>query len=167
MRKIILTLAIFLLYNSNLYSFNGINRKYSFPGIGEFYSFLFRAEGRKLGVDPRILASICYVESKWNPRALNKVDGKTSSYGLCQIKLETARSVGFKGSSKDLFKASVNIHFAGLYYKAKLLKYRGNEFCAIAAYNAGACRYAFSGKILNNKYVKKVTKSFEKMLDVF
>lgn len=111
-----------------------------------------QAATKDQNLPPRLLGAICFVESTHNPRAYRKLDGSTPSYGLCQIKLETAQLMKFKGHHKDLLRADINALYAAKYLKHQLDRYNGNVIRAIAAYNAGS-----AGKRIKNKeYVTKV-----------
>lgn len=103
------------------------------------------------GVAPSTLKAICWVESRHNPNIIHKDDGGSDSYGICQIKLATARFMGFKGKAKDLLDPKVNLHYAAKYLKYQKDRYGDNVRKAISAYNAG--RYIKA----NKKYVDKVS----------
>jgi len=108
------------------------------------------------GVDPSLLASICWIESRHKEEAINKDDGGSPSYGLCQVKLSTANWIaGRNGHNtltvKQLMEPLNNAYFAGLYLRYQTNRYETTR-CAVSAYNAGRC-------ILSNKaYVDKVLK---------
>lgn len=111
-----------------------------------------QAATKDQNLPPRLLGAICFIESTHNPKAYRKLDGSTPSYGLCQIKLETAKLMKFKGHHKDLLKADINALYAAKYLRHQLDRYNGNVIKAISAYNAGS-----AGKhIKNTAYVKKV-----------
>ena len=103
------------------------------------------------------LAAICSVESSGNPSAVNVNDGGSPSLGLCQIKFETAKLVGFRGGPSELLKRHVNHHYAYRYLRKQYHRY-GCMKKAIAAYNAGSVR----GEIRNLGYVTKVLNRMEK-----
>jgi soluble lytic murein transglycosylase-like protein len=102
-------------------------------------------------IPPNMLRSICYVESKYDPKAFNKSDGGSPSYGLCQIKLRTAQYLGFRGSPDALFSASVNARYAARYLNYQYRRY-GDWYRAIAAYNMGHARRM----VTNRRYVNLV-----------
>lgn len=70
--------------------------------------------------------------------------------GVCQIKLQTARLVGYTGKEKDLLDPGLNIYYAGKYLKKQLDRYKGDIPKAVSAYNAGTYRTS------NEAYVDKV-----------
>lgn len=105
-----------------------------------------------------LLLAICVQESNLNPHALLPVDGKTPTYGICQIKLETAEMIGYKGDAKTLMLPAENAKWAAEYLKYQLERYDGDECKAVAAYNAGSYNESkkVPGKPRNLKYVKGV-----------
>lgn len=118
-------------------------------------------------VAPALLLAICTVESNLNPHAVNLHDGGSASYGLCQLKLDTARQFHKKVTTEMLFDAKHNARIAALLLRSHLTKYKADD-CAIAAYNAGICRKNKAGLIRNLKYVRKVEKhrrTYEQILN--
>lgn len=89
-------------------------------------------------IPPGLLPAMCWVESNHRPRVINVVDGTSASYGMCQIKLMTARHMGFRGSPLELLRPGVNA-----YYAAKYLKYNidrcGSVHKGVEGYNRGNC----------------------------
>lgn len=105
----------------------------------------------------KLLESICYVESNHNISAIHRNDGNGDSLGVCQIKLSTAKHLGFKGTAKELMKPEVNIKYAAEYLKYQLNRYDGNFAQAITAYNKGHCKSHGGSSYLAavfNKYVQ-------------
>ena len=92
---------------------------------------------------------MCYVESKHKIGAIHEHDGKTASIGVCQIKMETARSLGFKGTREQLVAPGVNVQFAGKLLSYQIARCR-SEQKGIRAYNSGACHKG------NDNYVELV-----------
>lgn len=105
-----------------------------------------------------LIQAICFTESGYNVHAIHLYDGATHSYGVCQIKIETARFLGFKGTERQLLKPETNVYYAGKYLRYQLNRYSGNRYKAIAAYNAGTFNPSsvMVGKAKNHKYVSKV-----------
>jgi len=103
-------------------------------GIGVMTAFLIA--GHTTGIDPALLSSLCYEESKYNTHAFAEHDGHTPSFGLCQIKLKTARELGYRGRAVGLMDAETNALYAAKYL-AKQKKRWGTWARAISAYNAG------------------------------
>lgn len=123
---------------------------------------IFASVTKTLGLPKDLLSSLCYVESKHDINAINPDDGNSSSLGICQIKLSTARNLGFKGTETQLKNPRVNIFYAGKYLSNQLHRYRGDFSQAISAYNAGTCRRNNRGEIKNRKYVAKVLAQWDK-----
>lgn len=104
-----------------------------------------------------LLPALCFVESGGDVRAVNRYDGASPSYGLCQIKLGTAREMLKKEiEEEDLLDPAINKKAALLYLQYQMQRYPGDVRCAISAYNAGRCLKGPDGKIRNVKYVNNV-----------
>ncbi len=113
-------------------------------------------------VDAGLLYAICSVESRCQPGAINEDDATIAnkargviehSIGMFQLKLATARGLGFKGTKSQLIRPEVNT-----WYAAKLLRHLYNRYNdtpkVISAYNAGFyTRY-------NNRYVNLVLEQY-------
>ncbi len=119
---------------------------------------IFIATSAQFHLPPGLLSSLCFVESNHKTEAVHINDGKTNSYGVCQIKLETAKWLGFKGTATELMKPKVNIYYAGKYLARNLKRYHGNVNKAVTAYNKG---HADSDKIVLSKYTTKVFKQWK------
>lgn len=109
-------------------------------------------------ISESLLSAVCFVESGHRPLAHTKRDGKgrRDSFGLCQLQLRTAKSVGFLGEAQDLFDPYINALYAAKYLSGQLGRYGGNWEFAVAAYNLGSLRLDASGKPINKGYVKSV-----------
>lgn len=114
------------------------------------------AASQTFSLPPGLLSAVCYVESHHKPRAVNRQDGGSPSLGLCQIKLDTAKLLGFQGKEKDLMNPKVNAYYAAKYLKKQLDRYDGYYYRAISAYNAGKFWMDLNGMARNNDYVEKV-----------
>lgn len=106
---------------------------------------------------PNLLTAICYTESKLTPTAIHHDDGGSDSLGLCQVKLATARWMGFKGTQQNLLLPEVNAYYAGKYLKHQLVRYNGNVTKAVIAYNIG-----HAGNLQSTDYSDKVLKQWRK-----
>lgn len=109
------------------------------------------------GIPKNLLPGVCYVESKLKPEAIAYHDGEGHSLGLCQIKLNTARLMGFKGTEEQLMDPKTNGEYAARYLHWQMKRY-GNWTQAIIAYNSG------STTRLSNSYFRKVIDAWA-MLD--
>ncbi len=84
-------------------------------------------------IDPLLLHSIAYVESRYNPSAISPAGAK----GMMQLMPATARRFGLVGSEEELFDPLVSLRLSSLYLR-KLYKLFGNDLTLVlAAYNAG------------------------------
>lgn len=82
---------------------------------------------RKQGVPEAVAFALVKRESNWNPRAI----GKAGEVGLVQIKYQTARALGFRGTRQQLFDPLTNLTY-------------GFKYAAMAL-NAGSIKYYQSG----------------------
>jgi soluble lytic murein transglycosylase-like protein len=71
-------------------------------------------------------------ESNFNPRAVDH-----GNYGLMQIRLGTARAMGFAGSAAELLDPQVNMTYAVRYLAGAYRAAGGNENRAVALYASG------------------------------
>ena len=110
---------------------------------------------------PGLLSALCWVESHHKVNAVNQFDGGSASVGICQMKLDTARTLGFTGDEKELMKPEVNMTYAAKYLAKHIKRYDDDINKAVAAYNAGKCRLNAKGQIMNRKYVRKVIESWK------
>lgn len=117
---------------------------------------LFLTTSQVFGLPPGLLSALCFTESSHRLKVVNVNDGGADSIGVCQIKVNTARTVGFTGTPKDLIDPARNIKYAAKYLKKQLDRYDGDIRKGIAAYNSGTFRADSNGLPMNKKYVKKV-----------
>jgi soluble lytic murein transglycosylase-like protein len=71
-------------------------------------------------------------ESDYNPAARNG-----PYYGLMQIALPTAQTMGYKGPANGLLDADTNLKYAGKYLRGAWLVSRGNQDKAVSWYARG------------------------------
>lgn len=113
---------------------------------------LFVAISSQNHLPPGLLNSLCYVESRHNPKAIHHDDGAGGdSLGVCQIKLKTAQEMGYKGTEKQLMQPSTNIRYAAKFLKFQLKRYDNNIAKAVIAYNKGNAK-----GLTTSKYQRKV-----------
>ena len=127
MMKYILFLSLLLPFNtaSSSYKDNELN-------------VVYREAAKKNKVNVNVLIAICEVETNHNTKLKKIWDGGSYSYGICQVKLATARAMGFKGSDKELSTPKINIDYAAKYLAYQLKRYKGDYKKAIVAYNRGS-----------------------------
>ncbi len=119
-------------------------------------ALLFASVTTQLSLPPGLLSAICFMESSHRTHVVNEFDGGSPSIGLCQIKLNTAKMVGFTGTAEELKDPSANAYWAGKYLKKQLDRYEWSYYKAVAAYNAGRFIASKSGNAVNKHYVNKV-----------
>lgn len=103
---------------------------------------------------PNLLSALCYVESAHNIHAIHKDDGTSNSVGICQVKLKTAKWLGFKGTEKQLMDPATNIHYAALYLSRQIKRY-GSIEKGVIAYNIGNAK-----RLTHTNYSVKVLKQW-------
>lgn len=101
-----------------------------------FLTLLFISTSAQFHLPNNLLSSVCYVESTHKITAYHKHDGQGNSVGVCQIKLKTARFMGYKGTEKQLMDPAVNVYYAGKYLAYQLKRYKSTSR-ALVAYNRG------------------------------
>lgn len=97
----------------------------------------------RVGVPVELMLAVAWVESSCRVSLPPRLDGTTPSYGLFQIKLETAQWVDtvYK-HKKSVTAAKLNNTYMNAFYASKFMKlllkrYKGNQAMAIDAYNKG------------------------------
>lgn len=112
-------------------------------------------------VPRELVLAVCWVESSYRRGLAPRLDGDTPSYGICQVKLATARYMDtvfkhrIKATPKRLQDEFVNAFYAAKYLKYQLNRYQGDVHKAIDAYN--------KGRVVSVKsvYVRKVMLAIE------
>lgn len=100
---------------------------------GERFHSLIAAHARANGVPLKLAHAVVRVESSYRPNAR----GAAGEIGLMQIKLSTARMMGYRGSAKALYHPENNIKW-GMKYLGKAHRLAGGSTCGtILKYNAG------------------------------
>jgi len=107
--------------------------------MSSYIASLFIALSSQFGIPEGILESMCYKESNHRVDMIHYNDGTTHSYGICQVKYETARFMGFRGTKKELMQPIHNITYAAKYLSYQHKRY-GNWAKAIIAYNQGSTK---------------------------
>ena len=113
-------------------------------------------------LDPFFVAGVIRQESAFNPKALSYANAR----GLMQVIPETGRRVakrlGLKNySTAQLYDPAVNIQIGTAYLAELLKRFQGNQFRAIAAYNAGPQNtnkwWPAQGTYQNEEIVENIT----------
>lgn len=109
-----------------------------------------------------LVKRIIEVESNYSEKAKRYEENvRDYSYGLMQVRCDTAKSMGFKGECSLLLDPVINLKYGIRYFKRKLKRYE-DLTKAIAAYNAGSpivCKRGINceiGKYINQLYVDKL-----------
>ncbi|MBN9057658.1 MAG: transglycosylase SLT domain-containing protein, partial [Rhizobiales bacterium] len=77
--------------------------------------------------------AVITVESNYKPN----MTGSVGEIGLMQVRLQTARGMGYKGSAKALYDPATNIRY-GMMYLGQARKLAGGDLCGtILKYNGG------------------------------
>jgi len=101
-----------------------------------------RAAAKQVGISSDLLVAVCWVESNHRNVPV-RMDGATPSYGVCQVKLETAEHMDqvfrhrIKATPARLNQPRINAFYAAKYLKYQLKRYRGDWKRAADAYNKG------------------------------
>ena len=144
------------------------------------YDALIRSAASAYGLDPALIKAHMAVESNFNPHATNlEGSGVNPSSGLMQIRLSTARALGFPGAQGNsqtltgLYDPAVNVPLAAKLIRENLDRTAGDLDRAISAYNGG---YSLTrnppypglgsrrpdGTFINQQYVTDVRTCFAK-----
>jgi len=123
------------------------------------YLSIITSAAKAAKVSAVLLYAICAHESRDFTLDYALYDNGSPSYGVCQVKENTARMLGFKGDAIELRNAVVSTKYAALYLKYEQDRYGENDWVVLtASYNAGS--YIESAKKpgfpKNLKYVKLV-----------
>jgi len=84
------------------------------------------------GIPTSLIHRVIMRESRYNPRAVS-----AGNYGLMQIRLGTARAMGYGGSAAGLLDAETNMTYAARYLAGAYRAAHGNEALAVALYARG------------------------------
>lgn len=117
---------------------------------------IFASVTHQFDIPANLLSAVCFTESSYKINAVHYSDGNTDSYGICQIKYETAQWLGFEGTPEDLMRPETNIYYAGKFLSYQLRRYHGNIHRALTAYNRGNAR-----GLLYSEYSRRVVANME------
>ncbi len=96
------------------------------------YSGMAAAQASANGVPLSLIERVIARESGGNARAVSR-----GNYGLMQIRLSTARAMGYTGSAAGLLDPAVNMTYAVRYLAGAYRAAGGNESRAVALYARG------------------------------
>jgi soluble lytic murein transglycosylase-like protein len=114
-------------------------------------------------VDPRLVVAIISTESGFRRYAKRVERDGNVSIGLMQIKVRTARWLGFRGSPEKLYAPWINVYY-GVRYLSMNLKRYGDVWDAVSAYNAGHSLWS-DGSVdyWNKRYVSSVFREYSRL----
>ena len=137
----------YLLFLALLLPFNVASSSFHDKSLNAIY----REAAKTNGIPVELLRAVCETESKHNLKVKRVWDGGSYSYGVCQVKLGTARLLGFKGKEQQLIDPNTNIDYAAKYLAYQLKRYKGDYKKAIVSYNRGSYNkdetMTYSGKV--------------------
>jgi hypothetical protein len=84
------------------------------------------------GVPETLVRRVIQIESRGNPRVVS-----AGNYGLMQIRLQTARAMGYSGDASGLLNADTNMTYAVKYLAGAYRAAGGNQAQAIRNYQRG------------------------------
>jgi soluble lytic murein transglycosylase-like protein len=114
------------------------------------YDNIISKYARSYGVPVNLAHAVIQIESNYRPGTR----GTAGEIGLMQVKLQTARGLGYRGSAKGLYNPDTNIRY-GMAYLGGARKLGGKSVCGtILRYNAG--HYAKRMNPTSAKYCAKV-----------
>ena len=98
----------------------------------ESHSHLVAKHARLNGVPESLVYRVIRIESGGNPAAVSK-----GNYGLMQIRLGTAKAMGYQGDADGLLDADTNMTYAVKYLSGAYRVAGGDHSRAIALYQRG------------------------------
>jgi soluble lytic murein transglycosylase-like protein len=101
------------------------------PGQGA-YSDMVARHAAANGIPASLVHRVIMRESRYNPRAVSK-----GNYGMMQIRLGTARAMGYTGSAAGLLDPETNMTYAVKYLAGAYKAAGGSEGGAVSNYARG------------------------------
>ncbi len=99
---------------------------------GADYQALVASHAAANGVPAELVHRVIMRESRYNPRAVSK-----GNYGMMQIRLQTARGLGYTGTAQGLLDPETNLTYAVKYLAGAYQAAGGNADRAVHYYAAG------------------------------
>jgi len=97
------------------------------------YELVIAAAAARNGVDPRLLWTIAFLESRFKPGVVSYKNGQPCAYGLMQFIPSTAAQYGLQNP----FDARASIEAAARYVRDLAARFGGRADLVLASYNAG------------------------------
>lgn len=129
---------------------------------------LIRHAKREGAINPQLVLAITDIESSKDSKVVSK-QGRSSHYGLMQLKPQTARLMGFRGATSDLLEWKTNVKYGVKYLNQKLKRYKSKQ-AAASAYNAGeafpctSMQKCHLGDFENQRYVDLVMDRYQRKI---
>lgn len=105
----------------------------SLLGRSRPYETLIASAAARYDVEPELLWTIAYLESRFRPEAVSYKDGKPCAFGMMQFIAPTARRYGLS-NPHNVYDA---VDAAARYVRDLKKRFGGNRALILAAYNAG------------------------------
>lgn len=99
---------------------------------GADYQAMVASHAAANGVPAELVHRVIMRESRYNPRAVSK-----GNYGIMQIRLQTARGLGYTGTAQGLLDPETNMTYAVKYLAGAYQAAGGNADRAVHYYAAG------------------------------
>jgi len=96
------------------------------------YEAMVASHAQANGIPVELVHRVIMRESRYNPRVVHR-----GNYGMMQIKLATARSMGYTGTAEGLLDPETNLTYAVKYLAGAYRAARGNHNRAVAYYAGG------------------------------
>ena len=96
------------------------------------YSGMVASHAAANGVPVELVHRVIMRESRYQPRAISK-----GNYGMMQIRLGTARGLGYTGTAQGLLDPETNLTYAVKYLAGAYKAAHGNQDQAVRYYAAG------------------------------
>ena len=110
------------------------------------YSSLVASHAAAHGLPPSLVHRVIMRESRYNPRAVSK-----GNYGMMQIRLGTARAMGYRGSAAGLLDPNTNMTYAVKYLAGAYRAAGGNPDRAVSLYASGYGGRAAPGLVRSSR----------------
>ena len=96
------------------------------------YQALVASHAAANGIPAELVHRVIMRESRYNPRAIH-----SGNYGMMQIKLQTARGLGYTGTAQGLLDPETNLTYAVKYLAGAYRVAKGNADRAVSYYARG------------------------------
>jgi soluble lytic murein transglycosylase-like protein len=125
---------------------------------GEAYQSMVASHAAAEGVPVELVHRVIMRESRYNPRAVSR-----GNYGMMQIKLQTARGLGYTGSAQGLLDPETNLTYAVKYLAGAYRAAGGNHTRAVAYYAGGYYYAAKRQRLMEANAMMPATTAFPGM----